>query len=115
MSLGDASIGIVPPPGVGGYVARARLFRGITVKDDEPPQLSTIDVYAALPAVMREGINEETIVLRVKDLGHPVGSLSEPTGALAGALRSAAGQALQKRCRASPLPRQSMSGLKRRA
>ena len=81
---GEASIGIVPPPGVSGYVARARLYRGITLKANEPPPLSTIDVYAALPAVAREGITKATIVLRVKDLGHPVGSLSKPGEALEG-------------------------------
>jgi hypothetical protein len=84
MGLEDASIGIVPPPGVGGYVARARLFRGITLKGGEPPQLSTIDVYVALPPVNREGISKRTIVLRVQDLGHPVGSLSEPGSTLEG-------------------------------
>jgi sulfatase modifying factor 1 len=84
MGLEDASIGIVPPPGVGGYVARARLFRGITLKGGEPPQLSTIDVYVALPPVNREGISKQTIVLRVQDLGHPVGSLSEPGSTLEG-------------------------------
>jgi formylglycine-generating enzyme len=83
--LGEASVGIVPAPGASGYVARARLFRAITSKGREPPPLSTIDVYAALPSVKEDGIVEATIVLRVEDVGHTLGSLSSPIEALPGA------------------------------
>jgi formylglycine-generating enzyme len=76
---GGASIGIVPPPGASGYVARARLYRAISVKGGEPPPLSTIDVYAALPEVTQEGIVEAGVVLDVEDVGHPLGTLATPT------------------------------------
>ena len=78
-------MGIVPAPGVQGCVVRARLFRQITVESGEPPELSTIDVYAALPPVQEEGIVEATLLLRVDDVGHTRGSLESPTELLAGA------------------------------
>ena len=81
---GEASMGVVPRPGVSGYVARARLYRAISVKDGEPPTLSTIDVYAALPPVEREGISKVTVVLHVEDIGQPRGSLATPSNAQPG-------------------------------
>jgi formylglycine-generating enzyme len=78
------SMGIVPTPGKRGYVARARLFRAITKDGDQPPALSTIDVYAALPEVKQEGIVTATIVLHVDDVGQTLGSLTNPTEALPG-------------------------------
>ena len=81
---GEASFGIVPRPGATGYVARARLYRAITVTGGEPPRLSTIEVYAALPAVSAEGIVKATIELRVNDVGHSVGSLSSPSRVVPG-------------------------------
>jgi sulfatase modifying factor 1 len=81
---GEASVGVVPPPGVSGYVARARLYRAISVKQGEPPPLSTIDVYAALPPVEREGITKTTLVLHVDDVGQPRGSMAMPTDAQPG-------------------------------
>lgn len=82
---GEASIGIVPPPGVTGYVARARLFRYLSLEGGEPPALSTVDVYAALPAVEATGIVTVTVVLHVDDVGRPRGSLKAPTPAVIGA------------------------------
>lgn len=81
---GDASIGVVPPPGVTGYVARARLFRFVTLEGGEPQALSTIDTYAALPAVQKSGIVEATIALRVDDVGKTLGSLSAPNAVTLG-------------------------------
>jgi formylglycine-generating enzyme required for sulfatase activity len=74
------SMGIVPTPGEAGYVARARLFRAITKQDNQPPELSTIDVFAALPVVNGEGVVNATIELRVDDLGQA----REPIAALPG-------------------------------
>jgi formylglycine-generating enzyme len=75
---GEASIGIVPAAYVAGYVARARLFRLITLTEGEPPALSTIDTYAELPTISENGIVSATITLRVDDVGKTLGSLSEP-------------------------------------
>jgi formylglycine-generating enzyme len=72
------SFGIVPRAGVSGYRARARLYRAITEKAGEPPQLSTIDTWAALPKVGHEGIVRATITLRVADMGKTLGSASDP-------------------------------------
>jgi hypothetical protein len=63
------SMGIIPTPGEAGYVARARLFRAITKQENQPLELSTIDVFAALPVVNGEGAVNATIELRVDDLG----------------------------------------------
>lgn len=76
-----ASIGIVPPPGVEGYVVRARLFRFLALSEGEPPAISTIDSYVKLPAVEPEGITRVTLELRVDDLGSTRGSLAEPLAA----------------------------------
>lgn len=78
---GEASIGIVPAAFATGYVARARLFRFITLDEGEPQPLSTIDTYAELPAVAEDGIVNATITLRVDDLGKTLGSLTAPVTA----------------------------------
>jgi formylglycine-generating enzyme len=85
MREGEASMGIVPPAGVSGYVARARLYRAMCKKGGQPPALSTIDVHAALPVVSSDGIVEVTMLLRVEDVGNPLGSLRAPTVSQAGA------------------------------
>jgi formylglycine-generating enzyme required for sulfatase activity len=81
---GEASIGIVPAPFATGYVARARLFRFVTLEEGEPQPLSTIDTYAAIPAVAEDGIVNATITLRVDDLGKTRGSLADPIPATPG-------------------------------
>jgi hypothetical protein len=80
----EGSIGIVPAPFATGYVARARLFRFVTLEEGEPPPLSTIDTYAALPTVGEDGIVNATITLRVDDLGKTRGSLADPVRATLG-------------------------------
>ena len=78
VARGQISVGVAPKPGERGYVARLRLFRGLTVRDGEPPVLSTIEAFAALPVVAKEGIVKATVVLPVDDVGVPRGSLEAP-------------------------------------
>lgn len=75
---GEASIGVVPAPFATGYVARARLFRFVTLEEGEPQALSAMDTYAALPTISEDGIVRATITLRVEDLGKTLGSLANP-------------------------------------
>ncbi len=74
-----ASVGLVPDPGVGGYRARLRLYRGAfaTLAGDPDPN-TTVDVTVSLPAIGAFGIVEQTVVLHTDDLGKPVGTLDAP-------------------------------------
>jgi formylglycine-generating enzyme required for sulfatase activity len=67
------SLGIVPRPGDGSVRARVRIFRGDRVVSDEPPPSATLDTTFALPPVPAEGKIEVTAVLRVDDVGRPLG------------------------------------------
>ena len=78
------SFGVVADPGMSGYVVRARIFRGISVKGDQPPTLSTIDSYVGLPVVAAEGIVIAHVLLRVEDVGRTMGSLENPVASADG-------------------------------
>jgi formylglycine-generating enzyme required for sulfatase activity len=81
---GRASIGVVPPPGEGGHLARVRLYRSSGSDVVTPRPTSTLEAVAALPAVPAEGVVEVHVVLRTDDLGAPQGLLDAPIPALPG-------------------------------
>lgn len=99
------SFAVTPTPGRTGYVARLRLFRRSAVRTGEPPPVSTIDSYVALPRVEQEGRVEVTARLLVDDLGTTQGSLESPVEPEPGKLPSLVGSwpaAARVPCRGKP-------------
>ena len=81
---GRASVGIQPPVGASGYVARVRLFRSPYVANDEPLPSAAIDAFVALPPVPAEGKIDVTVDLPTDGVGAPSSSLSSPEQATLG-------------------------------
>ncbi len=76
-----ASVGITTPPGVSGYVARVRLFRGAYVELGEPRADATVESVIALPSTNAEGVVSVTAMLATENVAAPQGSLANPIGA----------------------------------
>jgi formylglycine-generating enzyme required for sulfatase activity len=75
-------VGITPPPGIGGYRARVRLFRAAHGSNGREPRAdASIDVTASLPPAPEEGIVSATVTLRVDAVARPLGSLDAPVAA----------------------------------
>ncbi len=83
-----ASIGITPPVGIQGHVARVRLFKASHADLGEPKPEASIDVTVALPPTRAEGITSVTIELSTEDLAHPRGSREQPLTPLIGEPRA---------------------------
>lgn len=79
---GKASVGLVPPVGVTGYVAHVQMFRGVDLFDGNP-RLS-LEAFVALPATATDGIVDVTVDLPTDSLGTPAGALDAPIEATLG-------------------------------
>ena len=80
-----ASLGIVPPLGVPGYVARVRMYNeALADSSGEPDPDSTVDFTVALPTVTGDAVFEGTVLLPTDQVGQPVGSLDGPVPTTAG-------------------------------
>jgi formylglycine-generating enzyme required for sulfatase activity len=73
-----ASIGITPPVGVTGFIARVRMFRAQSAELGEPRTDSTVESVVALPAIAAEGVTSVTVNLRTEDLAKPRGTREQP-------------------------------------
>lgn len=82
---GRASVGLRPPVGARGYVARVRLFRSAFATSGEPLPSATTDVTVELPTIAAEGVVAVTVLLKTEDVGRPVGSRERPVQPIAGA------------------------------
>ena len=85
MARGQASFGIFTKPGVGGYRARARLYRSGGTTSGEPRRASTLESFVSLPVVASTGLVETTVTLHLADLARPQGTLEKPLPAEPGA------------------------------
>ena len=74
-----ASVGLVPDPGVLGYRARVRLYRGaFATSAGDPDPSTTVDVTVSLLPIGTLGLIEQTVLLPTGDVGQPKGSLDVP-------------------------------------
>jgi sulfatase modifying factor 1 len=86
-----ASVGLVPDPGVVGYRARVRLYRGaFATPAGDPDPGTTVDVTVSLLPIGTLGIVEQTVLLPTDDVGQPQGSLAAPLAPTAGRPASSA-------------------------
>jgi formylglycine-generating enzyme required for sulfatase activity len=89
---GQVSFGIPTAAGVGGYVARLRMYPSRATLSGEPPgpngsgnpPNSVVDVTVALPLTSSEGILDRTVFLATDSVGVPAGSLDAPLDTMEG-------------------------------
>ena len=82
-ALAKLSFGVVPRAGTE-HIVRVRLFRNGGSESGEPRQGSTIERFVRLPKTSAEGIVDTTILLPLKALGHPDGSVPSPAAPFVG-------------------------------
>jgi formylglycine-generating enzyme required for sulfatase activity len=100
-------VGLTPPTGAKGYVARVRLFRGAFAELGEPRPDATIDTYVALPVTAAEGITNITVTLMTDEVATTSGTLDAPIAAHVGTPKGLAGTwkpALRVPCTGTPQP-----------
>ena len=80
---GQASVGIVPPAGVGEVRVRVRMFRA-ALDALAPRAASTVEQVVRLPAIKADAVQHVTVTLLTEDVGVPRGTLESPEEAVLG-------------------------------